>query len=373
MTDNLDDLQNTITSIVPKALMLMEAFEQVQRNLHPNSFGQLAEFIAPFEQELQQDFDVFKQLDFPEDLQHFGEMMSSSFEYALRATSCLKQHEEGFGKVMQGMRAHVRAQEHLYPLAEFLSPVNKYFVETPERQNAELLIKTAEGMQNIEPGKAGILSAENERDKRGGFSLYVPEHLDPTKPAPLVIAMHGGTGHGADFLWSWLREARTRGFILLSPTSQQDTWSLMGEEHDLQPLLGMLKFVKDGWNIDDEHILLTGMSDGGTYSLIAGCQDNSPFTHLAPFSGVLHPDLVMTGQIRFAANRQVYLVHGTDDWMFPLEMAYMANQQLTESGAQVTFREIQGLTHSFARNELPHLFRWFDPSLSLASDPELAG
>jgi phospholipase/carboxylesterase len=365
MSSDLDKLQAAITTTVPRLLMLMEAFEQVQRNLHPNSFAQLAEFISPFEAELKQDYEDFQSLAFPEDLSHFGDMIKHGCDYALRACNGIHQHEEGFGRVMQGIRAHVRAQEHIYPLAEFLSPVNKYFVEPTVRHDNERLAMLVSGMQSARPGEAGILSADNERDKRGGFSLYVPEHLDPTHPTPLVIAMHGGTGHGADFLWSWLREARTRGFILMSPTSQQDTWSLMGEEHDLVPLLGMLDFVKKRWAIDEEHILLTGMSDGGTYSLIAGCQEDSPFTHLAPFSGVLHPDLVMTQQIRFAANRPVYLVHGTEDWMFPVEMAYMAKQQLTEAGANVTFREIDGLTHSFARSEIPALLDWFEPGLNL--------
>jgi phospholipase/carboxylesterase len=365
MSTDLDKLQNAITAIVPKLLVLLEAFEQVQRSLHPNKFAQLAEFITPFEEELKIDFETFQTLDFPEDLSHFGDMMKQGCHYALRACQGLHQHEEGFGRVMQGMRAHVRAQEYIYPLAEFLSPVNKYFVETAVRQDPATLVRLAEGMQTADPEKSGILSSNNERDKRGGFSLYIPEHLDPEKPAAVVIAMHGGTGHGADFLWAWLREARTRGFILVSPTSQQDTWSLMGEEHDLQPLLAILEFVKSQWKVDESHILLTGMSDGGSYSLLAGCHEESPFTHLAPFSGVLHPDLVMTGQIRFIANRPVYLVHGSDDWMFPVEMAHMANQQLVEFGAEVTFRVIDGLTHSFARSEIPALLHWFNPALDL--------
>jgi phospholipase/carboxylesterase len=362
---DLDKLQIAITEIVPKLLMLLEAFEQVQRNLHPNSFAQLADLVAPFEAELIADFQEFNEFVFPEDLSHFGEMMKQGGNYALRACEGLRQHEEGFGRVMQGLRAHVRAQEHLYPLAEFLSPVNKYFVELEQRQNPELLKRTAEGMQEAEPGNSGILSAENERDKRGGFSLYVPEYLDPKTPVPLVIAMHGGTGHGADFLWSWLREARTRGFILMAPTSQQDTWSLMGEEHDLAPLHGMLNFVRGRWAIDDEKILLTGMSDGGTYSLMAACHENTPFTHVAPFSGVLHPDLVMTGSIRHIVNKPVYLVHGTEDWMFPVEMAHMAEQQLSAAGANVTARIIDGLPHSFARGEIPTLLDWFEPKLNL--------
>lgn len=364
MSTDLDRLQEAITQLIPKLLMTMEAFEQAQRNMHPTQLSQLADFISPFAAELQADYDNFQQYEFPEDLKHFQAMILEGCKYCLRACDSLQQHEEGFGKVMQASRAHVRAQEHIYPLSEFLSPVSKYFVENAARDNTGLLKQLSEGAATAEPGKVGILSAENNRDQRGGFSLYIPEHLDLSKPAPLVIAMHGGTGHGADFLWAWLREARTRGFILMSPTSQQETWSLMGEEHDLKPLLGMLNYVKQNWLIDESHILLTGMSDGGTYALMAGCHDESPFTHLAPFSGVLHPELVMTGQIRFMTNRRVYMVHGTEDWMFPIETAYMARQQLTECGADLTFREIQGLSHTFARSEIPALLEWFDPSLS---------
>ena len=73
----------------------------------------------------------------------------------------------------------------------------------------------------------GILNVDNARETRGGFSLYVPEYYDAPQRWPLIVALHGGSGHGADFLWSWLREARTRGCIVISPTSRGGTWSLM--------------------------------------------------------------------------------------------------------------------------------------------------
>jgi predicted esterase len=53
--------------------------------------------------------------------------------------------------------------------------------------------------------------------------------------------------------------------------------------------------------------------------------------------------------------------------MFPLETAYMARQQLTEVGADLSFREIEGLSHTFARSEIPDLLNWFDPRLGKKS------
>ena len=358
MSDDTDQLLEAVTDAIPKLLATMEAFEQLQGG---GRYAQGSESIKPFAEQLSVAMDRFAGVEFPEDLQPFGERIHKSIEYSLRACENMARHSEGIGKVMQAMRAHCRAQELIYPLSAFMTPVSRYFVEPDARANTSLIQRLGEGADRE---RVGIHSASNDRDSRGGFSLYIPEYLDETKPASLVIALHGGTGHGADFLWSWLREARTRGFLVMTPTSQLDTWSFDGEEHDLPTLLAMLDFVKSQWPIDEQHILLTGMSDGATYSLLAGLNANSPFTHLAPFSGVLHPDLVMSGRIRYAEGRPIYLVHGTLDWMFPIEVAYMAREELDRAGAQLTFREIEGLSHAYARSENPALIEWFNPTLS---------
>ena len=59
----------------------------------------------------------------------------------------------------------------------------------------------------------------NEPGSRGGFSLYVPEYYTPDRAWPLVMALHGGSGNGRGFLWSWLRDARSLGAILVAPTA----------------------------------------------------------------------------------------------------------------------------------------------------------
>ncbi|MFP6807256.1 MAG: hypothetical protein VB957_08745 [Pseudomonadales bacterium] len=362
MPDNSDQLADAITDLAPKLLTTMGAFEQVQRNMHPSRIEALAEFIAPFELSLRDSFEEFAKHSFPEDIAQFGKRLHDGAKYSLRACNGITDRSDDTFATMKAMRAQCRAQEFIYPLANILTPVSQYFLEIEARDNKQLL----DQLNQDRPGEQiGVLNAQNERDKRGGFTVYIPEYLDRSKPASLVIALHGGTGHGADFLWSWLREARTRGFILMAPTSQMDTWSLMGEEHDLDPLTAMLDFVKQQCTIDEEHIMLTGMSDGATYTLLAGLNDNSPFTHLAPFSGVLHPEIVMSGRMKFAENRNIYLVHGTLDWMFPIETAHMAQAELAAAGARVMFKPIEGLSHIYCRAESPDLIHWFNPSLEI--------
>ena len=202
------------------------------------------------------------------------------------------------------------------------------------------------------------MHAANDYTERGGFSLYVPEYYDGTEPMPLVVAMHGGSGHGRSFLWTWLRDARTRGIILVSPTSRDGTWSLMGPDVDSENLEAMVTHVCKQWQVDQNRMLLTGMSDGGTFSYLNGLCEDSLFTHLAPISASFHPLLLEGSTAARLKNLPVYLVHGELDWMFDVDMARGAEQALTAAGAKVTYREIADLSHTYPREENARILDW---------------
>jgi phospholipase/carboxylesterase len=112
------------------------------------------------------------------------------------------------------------------------------------------------------------------------------------------------------------------------------------------------------YHVDRSRVLLTGMSDGATYALLCGLADDMPFTHLAPACGVLHPFLLARGGIRNARGRPIYLVHGALDWMFPVQTARMGRGALEAAGAQVVYREIEDLSHTYPRDENPGILDW---------------
>jgi phospholipase/carboxylesterase len=111
--------------------------------------------------------------------------------------------------------------------------------------------------------------------------------------------------------------------------------------------------------VDPDRVLLTGLSDGATYSLVCGLQSDMPFSALAPLSGVLHPANFANGNIERAAGRRIYLVHGVLDWMFPVQIARAAAQELEKAGADLVFREIEDLSHTYAREENARILDWF--------------
>jgi phospholipase/carboxylesterase len=370
MTHSEDQLLDGITDLVPALLNCLGIFEQVQANMHPPRFAELAAVISPYSTILQPRLDEFRLLQTSGQAQGIHRLLCQAAQHALNACENFATgagSANGFGQVMRAMRSHTRALETIYPLAGAMTPISRYFLETPLQGNKALLASFA-----AESGEAqtGILNADNGRDSRGGFSLYVPEYYRPDQPLPLVVALHGGSGHGADFLWTWLREARGRGFLLLSPTSQQDTWSLMGPDYDSAALTSMVDYIKANWSVNSDSILLTGMSDGATYTLLCGLMPDSPFTHLAALSGVLHSHNFINGNLVRARDKPIYLVHGTLDWMFPVEAAHMARDELLNAGADLVFREIEDLSHTYARPENDAILRWFDPSLALPGQSE---
>ena len=55
------------------------------------------------------------------------------------------------------------------------------------------------------------------------------------------MALHGGSGNGRAFLWSWLRDARSHGAILVAPTARGQTWALTGPDVDTPNLVRILE------------------------------------------------------------------------------------------------------------------------------------
>ena len=186
-----------------------------------------------------------------------------------------------------------------------------------------------------------------------------PETADRSEPLPLVIALHGGFGHGRDFIWTWLREARSRRFALACPTSLNITWTITGPDADGEMLKQLLAFSLGRWNIDRSRILLTGLSDGATYALKRSLDEETPFTHFAIFSGILAPF-----DLAHAKGRRIFWVHGAKDWMFPAWRAKMGEKELAAAGADVTLEIVPDLYHAYPREKNDRALTWFDPSLS---------
>lgn len=349
-------------SLAAALLQVLEAFEGTLRALHPPRIPGLQEGLRGPQGRLGEalaDFEARSQEASEDGFRAFEARLRDAAHTAAAAAQLFTEPgppTEGIARVLAAMQQYCVAQEFVFSLRRPLPPLNRFFLEPFAYDRLEEL--DPEAPASSSEVRVGIHHASNGRESRGGFSFYVPESYDGS-PWPLVVALHGGSGHGADFLWTWLREARSRQFLLLAPTARAGTWSFQGPDVDSRALLSMLDFLGERWAIDSDRILLTGLSDGATYSLLCGLREEMPFTALGPVSGVLHPENFVNGNLDRVSGRRIYLVHGALDWMFPIESAQMAARELEARGADLVFREIENLSHTYPREENARMLDWF--------------
>jgi len=349
-------------------LNTLDSLQFAGRHLHPPVLETLATHLEPLLEPLAQATAEFDGVDWPEHLQEFSTRLSASSASARKGLEGLIAAQSAENPVMaayRSVRHATAARSELYPLAQVLPPLSRFFVDPEAREDTTVLARIEASIDTLaQAGEeesvsppVGVMHLQNERDARGGCSLYIPEYYSG-EPMPLVVALHGGSGHGADFLWTWLVAARSAGAIVLSPTSTGATWSIQDPDIDHAHLTGLVSRVAEQWALDPKRILLTGMSDGGTFSLLSGLQSDSFATHLAPISGTFHPFLMQVAEPGRIKNLPVYLVHGALDWMFPVDTARLAYSTLKNAGVDIHYSEIDDLSHTYPVEENWKILKW---------------
>jgi phospholipase/carboxylesterase len=350
-----DTVSEHLAALLPPLLRALEILGFIARHFHPPDFAAVMDAVGTPDQDLRAARGRPDR--WPDELAGVRRQLEVAADAALAAFDGLRgapEQAEGIRAVFRALRYIPRAREALYPLARAVPAINSYFLDPALRADADALARFAAPARN----DTGVMQFDNEPGSRGGYSLYVPEFYTPERAWPLVMALHGGSGNGRNFLWTWLRDARSQGAILVAPTATGPTWALMGDDTDTPNLVRILDAVTSRWNIDPGRMLLTGMSDGGTFCYVSGLDDASPFTHLAPVSATFHPLMAEMASPDRLRGLPVYLVHGALDWMFQVEVARQTQAMLAASGAEVVYRELDDLSHTYPDEINASMLAW---------------
>src|SRR5207249_3491844 len=106
--------------------------------------------------------------------------------------------------------------------------------------------------------------------------------------------------------------------------------------------------------ITRENVLLCGFSQGGVTSLDVALADPSLAVRVACLSGYLSVEDAPAGR---APDLRVFMGHGTEDDLIPIERARSARRELEARGVDVTFREY-AMPHTIVPEEIEHLRTW---------------
>lgn len=357
------DWPDDLAAVTPALLRTLDALAVIARHFHPPLFAEVLAAVGEPDAALRA---ARPRLDaWPPDMARLAAPLAAAGDLALEAFDRLRAAGD-LRDAFRALRGLSRAHEALWPLAAVLPPVSRHFLDADRRDDRALLARLAPAEPRAD---TGVFHFGGEPGARGGYSLFAPEDYSPDRSWPLVMALHGGSGNGRAFLWSWLAGARGRGAIVAAPTAVGETWALAGNDPDTPNLLRILEDIEGRWSIDPDRRLLTGMSDGGTFTYVSGLEAGSPFTHLAPIAASFHPMLAMMADPDRLRGLPIFVVHGALDWMFEVDMARQAQRSLSAAGAQVTYREIVDLSHTYPVEINAPILDWLSAAPARRDDP----
>ena len=197
------------------------------------------------------------------------------------------------------------------------------------------------------------------RDRPYRLSLSVPQSYEPTKDYALVVCLHGAGFTGEAYLDRWKSRLGEQ-YILACPTYPAGAWFTRRAE-DL--LLATVRNLQQRYRIDPNRIFLSGMSNGGIGAWLIGMHHAPLFAGLAPMASGI--DDVLFPFLENLRTTPVYIIHGSQDQVMPVELSRKLAGELKNLGYPFIYREhdrthAMAGGHFFPREELPDLVTWFD-------------
>ena len=350
------DYQLAISRQEEQVLQFLRTFETLQEQLHPAKFTQLqADLSQAFGDQFAQIQSELGNLTPPPERAAFHQTWLEAIGLLAQTYGVfVRSDQSNFISVfIQSRNAFAQARFLLYDIRQHTPILQPYWVLPDAVAELPVLEKRVAG----EDTEVGILHHRRSGD-HGAYSLYVPENYAPQYEWPLIIALHGGSGAGDEYLLTWLRAAKSRGYFVLSPKSLGPTWASDRPEPDVLSISSILATVSKQYAIDSARILVSGLSDGGTFAYALGTSRPDLFAAVAPVAGVLPQWL----DVQKAKAVPFLIVHGGRDFIFPVMIGRMANATLTENGfAEVTYRELPDWGHAYTYSINEELILpWFE-------------
>lgn len=178
------------------------------------------------------------------------------------------------------------------------------------------------------------------------FRLIVPEGATAANKRPLVLRLHGAaqansaTAHQST---ACLVEPGFEGkdVFILSPNSNGDLWY---EQNNIVQVLALLDLTTSNLNVDSDKVVITGYSDGGNGSWFFAQYYETLFSAAIPMA-TSYDTASSSGAIN-KINVPLYVIHGSEDDLFPLETTQAFVDESIAAGSDITFVVADGLVHN---------------------------
>jgi len=161
------------------------------------------------------------------------------------------------------------------------------------------------------------------------YHIYLPPGFSKKKPAPMVLALHGGGGQGRNFVrgtsdGTLINAADKRGVVLVFPEGIDRRWNdgrrgnfgSAKRYNDVGFLSAMIDRMVQRYGIDKRRVYTTGISNGGFMSVRLAMDLSHKIAAVAPVTAQLS---VAIKDKRPKHPISIMIVNGTKDPLVPYD------------------------------------------------------
>ena len=177
------------------------------------------------------------------------------------------------------------------------------------------------------------------------YTLEVPETYDPARKYQARVQLHGGVGRIETSAPPRAAAAgRLAGAeqIYVMPYAWRDApwWS----RRQIENLSAILDRVKRTYNVDENRVVLSGVSDGGTAAYYVAMRETTPFASFLPLNGFI---MVLRNETDEAdgdlfpnnlVNKPLFIVNGGRDPIYPASVVAPLVDHLKNGGVTLVYR-----------------------------------
>jgi poly(3-hydroxybutyrate) depolymerase len=207
--------------------------------------------------------------------------------------------------------------------------------------------------QNVARGEIDVIRIGKE-GRQFPYSILVPPSYDPKIPIQVEFNLHGGVGRpeplpGKSFWRNGNAQLADPNRIVVLPGAWQETpWWYSNQAENIKAILNE---IKQQYNVDDNRVYLTGVSDGGTGSYFFAFKQPSEWAAFLPYignPGVLSNRASPQRHILYYENlrdKPLFIVNGENDPLYPASGVLQFIDRMEEAGIDYTYTVIANGGH----------------------------
>lgn len=186
------------------------------------------------------------------------------------------------------------------------------------------------------------------------YVVLVPQKYDASRPIPLEFNLHGGVNRPKPAAGdSWWRNGydhlRDPERIVVLPAGWNEAfWWFDNQAENLPAILALLK---QDYNIDENRVTLSGVSDGGTGSYFFAFHQPTAWAAFLPFIGspgvLSNPSGQAVWELFYdnLRGKPLYIVNGENDPLYPASRVERYIKLMAEARVEHVFRVIEDGRH----------------------------